>query len=203
MNELLKKNKKALVVVAHPDDETIWMGGTIAKYQDVKWTIFSMCRSSDEDRAPKFARVCDCLGAKSIMTDLDDKDELTFEEAVIGAIAILKRKLKNKKFDYIFTHNANGEYGHNRHIVVHQAINQLVEEGFLQVGKILYFNYQKKDKSLDYSEMVLGNKSDFVVDLNNDEYQAKRSVMSEIYGFAPDGPDTNYCTNPEGFIIKI
>ena len=39
--------KEALVIVAHPDDETIWMGGTILKNKNWKWTILSLCRASD------------------------------------------------------------------------------------------------------------------------------------------------------------
>ena len=45
--------KKALIIVAHPDDETIWMGGTILKYTELEWTIYSLCRASDKDREPK------------------------------------------------------------------------------------------------------------------------------------------------------
>lgn len=199
---MFRDRKKALVIVAHPDDETIWMGGTIARYKSLKWTIFALCRASDTDRAPKFARVCEYLGAKSIMTDLDDVDELTLDGATVEAEKILRKKLKNKKFHYIFTHNDNGEYGHGRHIAVHRAVNKLLEEGFLQPEKVFYFNYQKKDKTLDYSEIILGEASGKVVELSDEEYQAKRDIVSMIYGFAPDGPDINYCTNPEGFIVK-
>jgi len=170
MNDLLKKNKKALVIVAHPDDETIWMGGTIARYKTLRWTIFALCRASDADRAPKFARVCEYLGAKSIMTDLDDVDELTLDEATEEAEKLLRKKLKNKKFQYVFTHNENGEYGHSRHIAVHRAVNKLLEEGFLQPEKIFYFNYQKKDKTLDYSEIILDKEGGKVVELSDEEY---------------------------------
>jgi LmbE family N-acetylglucosaminyl deacetylase len=202
MNDLLKKNRKALVIVAHPDDETIWMGGTIARYRNLKWTVLSLCRASDNDRAPKFTRVCEYLGAKSIMTDLDDNDKLTLDEATVEAEKLLRQELKNKKFSYIFTHNKNGEYGHSRHIVAYRAVNKLLDDNFLQAEKVFYFNYQKKDKTRDYSEMILGDGSSIRIDLTAEEYQAKRNIMSEFYGFAPDGPDANYCTNPEGFIIK-
>ena len=58
--------KKASIVVAHPDDETIWMGGTILKNKYWDWTIISLCRKNDPDRMPKFKKVCAYYGAKAI-----------------------------------------------------------------------------------------------------------------------------------------
>ena len=65
-------NKTALCIVAHPDDETIWMGGTIMK-NNYNWTIICLCRKNDLDRSPKFKKVCDYYKAKSIISDLDDE----------------------------------------------------------------------------------------------------------------------------------
>ena len=50
------KAKSVLIIVAHPDDETLWAGGTILSHPE--WSVFviSLCRASDTDRAPKFNR---------------------------------------------------------------------------------------------------------------------------------------------------
>ena len=48
------QRERAVVIVAHPDDETIWMGGFILDNPDYNWTILSLCRASDTDCAPKF-----------------------------------------------------------------------------------------------------------------------------------------------------
>jgi len=46
--------ENAVVIVAHPDDETLWAGGTILMHPETQWTILTLCRMSDPDRSPKF-----------------------------------------------------------------------------------------------------------------------------------------------------
>ena len=41
-----KTSKKAAVIVAHPDDETLWAGGTIMMGRDYNWQIISLCRGA-------------------------------------------------------------------------------------------------------------------------------------------------------------
>jgi hypothetical protein len=49
------------------------MGGIILRNRRWDWTIFSLCRESDADRALKFRRVCEFYNAKGIISDLDDE----------------------------------------------------------------------------------------------------------------------------------
>jgi len=64
---------RAAVVVAHPDDETLWCGGYILAHPEFDWRIVTLCRASDPDRAPKFRMVLERLGAVGVMADLDDE----------------------------------------------------------------------------------------------------------------------------------
>jgi len=60
------------VVVAHPDDETLWTGGTILARPSWRWFVAAICRAGDPDRAPKFRRALEVLGAEGVLGDLDD-----------------------------------------------------------------------------------------------------------------------------------
>ena len=49
-----KVTKTVAVIVAHPDDETLWAGGTILSHPSWNWFIVCLCRGSDKERAPRF-----------------------------------------------------------------------------------------------------------------------------------------------------
>jgi len=202
MKEILKKGKKAIVIVAHPDDETIWMGGVIKKHQNIDWTIFSLCRASDPDRAPKFRKVCLYFGAKSIISDLDDEHEIILESYKKEAKKIIFDFVGKKKYDYIFTHGENGEYGHEAHVAAHFAVQELAEQKLLKPEKVFYFNYKRKINKKDCFEITEKSDTDYKMKLSEKEFFQKKSVMTKIYGFDQDGIDANLCTKIESFKIK-
>lgn len=200
----LRGGGKALVVVAHPDDETIWMGGMIAKRKNLKWTILSLCRAGDKDRAPKFRKVCAHLGAQAIIEDLEDDGTLPISATVPLIKKIILKHIKKNQYDFLFTHGENGEYGHHRHIGANIAVNELLADGKIKPKAVFYFYYRKKYYGRKFSPMIARQKADLVLKLSRREYEAKKKIMSEIYGFAPGGIDVYYCTKEEAFkIVKL
>ena len=98
------------IIVAHPDDETLWAGGLPIRFKDKKWTV--ICCSvpvADPERAHKFVNVCEFLGVDWMKNDRLESD---FDVPHVDL----------SPFDCIFTHNANGEYGNRHHIRVHDWV---------------------------------------------------------------------------------
>ena len=198
----LYRKIKALVIVAHPDDETIFMGCTIMTYPEIDWTIFSLCRASDIDRAPKFKRVCKFYNAQSIITDLEDEDKLSIKKTIPIIKKNILEKVGKKKFDFVFTHGENGEYCHPRHLGVYQAIKELSKKNELKAKVTLHFNYKKISRK-EFSPFTFKKNSDILVKLDRKMLNKKKSVMTNIYGFSEDGVDTSYCTSPEAFKLIV
>lgn len=216
----------ALAVVAHPDDETIWMGGTILANPQVKWTVFSLCRADDRDRAPKFRRVCKFLRARAIISDLDDEEVLSLRES----LPEIRRRLRNflftsrnrgsirssgglpaasrsgdshrsgrpsspllrelprgkqeifssfVKFDFVFTHGYNGEYGHPRHRGVSRVVNEMVRSGEIKTNALYNFSYEFDEKK----NICRPKEADVFLKLSPAAFKDKRKIINELYGF--------------------
>jgi len=191
---------KALVIVAHPDDETIWMGGTILRNKSWNWVIFSLSRKDDPDRAPKFIKTCSRYGAQPIIADLEDNElkPVSTEEIV----SKIKENLKIFDYDYIYTHGENGEYGHLRHQEIHQAVRFMVVSGGLKCRKLFYYSYEPGGKSvpgiLELKIPLPKKNSDSYTLLNNEEFKAKIQLIAE-YGFKPNSFERLSCSRKEAF----
>jgi LmbE family N-acetylglucosaminyl deacetylase len=189
--------KEILVIIAHPDDETIWAGGTLLKTK-FKKTIISLCRKNDKDRFLRFEKACKILNSNGYMSDLDDSEEGYYKK--ISKLDLIKRILKitkNKKYDYLYTHGKNGEYGHIRHIEINRIVNEMLEERLLSAKKVLFFSYKKIGKVCN-----INPNADILIKLKEPDFKMKKRLIQKIYGFKKGSFEERCCRNVEAFDIK-
>ena len=195
------KKKEILVIVAHPDDETIWLGGTLLRTKFNK-TIICLCRKKDKDRAPRFKEACRILNAKGYISDLDDSEKGYYKK--ISSKDIIKRILritKGKNHDYIFTHGENGEYNHTRHIDIHNAVMEMLKKGLLSAKKVFFFSYIKKKNGFQ-GYAIYNSNADKLIKLNRDELSMKKNLIKDVYGYKEGGFEEESSGEIEAFDVK-
>ncbi len=174
---------RCAVIVAHPDDEVLWAGGTILMHPAHDWTIVTACRKSDTDRNPRFFAAAEVLHASGQMGDVDDGPE-QIPLAPNGLEAELLSLLPVMTYDLVMTHSPQGEYTrHRRHEEVADAVINLIESKQLKADQLWLFAYTDNDRA-HFPRAIDG--ADKTVLLPEDIWTKKYELMADVYGFSPD-----------------
>ena len=192
----LKTGNEALVIVSHPDDETIWMGGTILRHPEINWTIVVLARRNDPDRYPRFVCAARSYHARGIISDLEDEGRLTLKESIPEIEWRLRRLVPAQRFDYIFTHGSEGEYGHPRHKGVHRVVKNLFRKRQRGASNLFFFAYTFDEKK---KFCVPAPRADFSLLLSSKAFKTKQSVIRNLYGFSPRSFETQSSGRIETF----
>ena len=192
-----KKNSKAVaVIVAHPDDETLWAGGTILSHPAWQWFIVCLSRGNDKDRSVRFYDAIRILKSEGIMGDLDDGPEQKPLEENEVEQTILKL-LPAKHFDLIISHNPTGEYTrHLRHEEAGKAVIKLWNTCKISTSELWTFAYTDDNKK-NYP-VAVGNASIYQ-SLNKRIWLRKYSIITKIYGFEKSGFEAETTPRAESF----
>lgn len=186
----------AALIVAHPDDETLWAGGLILTRPAWNWTIAALCRGDDPDRAPKFIQAIERLGAKGKIAALDDGPEQTplpiteVQETITGL-------LDQRRYDIIITHSPFGEYTrHRRHEETARAVAALWDGGALSSVELWLFAYddscaERLPEAIEHAHLIL--------DLHDNIWKMKYDFVMNLYGFSSGSWEANATPKREAF----
>ncbi|WGQ09825.1 PIG-L family deacetylase [Pedobacter gandavensis] len=188
--------KKVVVIVAHPDDEILWAGGTLLGHPEWELLILCLCRKNDPDRAPKFEKAVAVLNAEGIMEDLDD-GPLQSPQDINYISDLIMGMLPTNTFDLIMTHNPLGEYTrHLRHEEIGKAVLNLWLTNRLSCNEFLFFAYE--DGNRMYFPKA-SNQANLYYTLPAKLWQLKYKIMTGIYGFRRNSWEAKTVPTSEAF----
>jgi LmbE family N-acetylglucosaminyl deacetylase len=188
--------KNVAVIVAHPDDETLWAGGTILSHPSWKVLIVCLCRGKDEDRSPKFHEALKILKSEGVIGDMDDGpeqrplDRYEVEKTILDLLPV-------NHFDLIITHNPKGEYTrHVRHEETGSAVIRLWNDGKISTDELWSFAYTDDNKK--HYPVAIENSSRYR-ELTKRIWLRKYRIITETYGFKKGGFEAETTPKAESF----
>ena len=155
LDELPLSNCTKLMVVAHPDDETLWGG---AHLTEGGWFVVCLTNGYNEVRKNEFYEVIKEFGCEGMILSYPDLlangQRSTWITECTSIAKDLNTVLKYKHWGMVATHNPNGEYGH----IQHKMTSKLVTEEFYKTywGTNLYYfgNWYSKRKLPDMEDSL-------------------------------------------------
>lgn len=134
-------NKNILIVVAHPDDETLWFfQSTQVLKQNNRIQIFCMTHAAVSKRGKELQSMADAFGLKVLFGHCEDtgfNKYLKSKEVEQAFIKIFSRQ----KFDLVITHPPHGgEKPHPHHIQIYLEVKKFSK---FHNFKFCFFSEQK------------------------------------------------------------
>jgi LmbE family N-acetylglucosaminyl deacetylase len=204
-----RQQTSVAIIVAHPDDETLWAGGTILSHPSWNCFILCLCRESDSERSQKFYSALKVLKSEGTMGNLDDgPEQMPMNEKEIERTIL--DLLPPEHFDLIITHNTTGEYTkHLRHQETSRAVLSLWQAGLISASELWTFAYEDGHKQ--YYPRPIENAAIYRT-LSKRIWQRKYSLITENYGFDKNSWEAETTpraeafwqfTNPHGIIKRL
>lgn len=124
----MKAHSYRLLVVAHPDDETIFFAGLVQSLRGLPWHVVCITNGNadgrGEERRQELKNACKTIGVKSF-EQWEYEDLFAERLPVADIVNRLKRFPQPKE---VYTHGPLGEYGHAHHqdtsLAVHRAFHK-------------------------------------------------------------------------------
>jgi len=190
LNRVLMSNKNNLLAFfAHPDDETMLAGGTLALLSKIGFNVYYLCATRGEGgevgkppvctlselgnvRENEFLCAVNKLGGKQadILGYIDPRvgedDQLfPFEVEDEKFISQIISYIEQNDISAIVTHGSSGEYGHPAHRLVHEtslkALKALKKDDFIMYTVQASFNDHPKKRLMNVNDAA-----DLVIDIS-------------------------------------
>jgi hypothetical protein len=158
--------------------------------------VAALCRADDADRALRFRRVLEHIGAAGAIGDLDDgPDQAPLAPPTVEAV--VQRLLPAQPLHLVLTHGPHGEYTrHRRHEECCRAVINVLAADPSEDCRVWLFAYEDGGRS--YLPRVRAD-ADRRCQLPETLWRRKRRILTDLYGFAPESWEARAAPSEEGF----
>ena len=143
-------NVERLMIVAHPDDETLWGSEELLKN---KYLVICITCGTNKKREKEIEAALKISKDRLIVLDKPDKvkgkrsDWKHYKKQIEYE---LKYVIKKKKWNTIVTHNPEGEYGHIHHKITNNIVTKVYNKE--PIGKLKYFGKYFSKKRINQNK---------------------------------------------------
>ncbi|MFK7827681.1 MAG: PIG-L family deacetylase [Oligoflexales bacterium] len=157
-----------LMVVAHPDDESLWGGCNLLSKPG--WHIISVTNASHPIRKREFSAAMNY--AKVSWEIWDHADQFWNKQFHPQLKEELKKVIDSKKWDLIVSHGPKGEYGHRQHKGLHKVMKELIG------SQLVVFDPFSKRPVNSWCREAKAKLLNF--------YSSQKWTFKSVYSFGPD-----------------
>lgn len=178
---------KKLMIVAHPDDETLW-GAAHLMSED--YFVLCITNGRNKTRKAEFEKMLERSGNSGYILEYPDKvagkrdDWAQVWEKIDSDV---ERIMTCKDWELIVTHNKDGEYGHQQHKYTHSIVTQAYDKNKLRQPLYCFGEYYSK-AALPQHEIELTKINDreivYKTELAN-IYGSQKKTVDKLWHMAP------------------
>lgn len=158
-----------LMIVAHPDDEMLWGGSHLI---DETYLVVCITCGKRRDRAEEFINVMNETKDQYLMLNYPDKTNGkrdNWDKYYKEIEKDLRKIISYKNWNLIVTHNPDGEYGHNHHIMTSKITTDMVNLENKN-NKLMYFGKYYKKENVPKMDKI-----------SEENYKKKMDVILPLY----------------------
>lgn len=177
LNQYNASQYKKLMIVAHPDDETLWGGANLFKD---RYFVVCLTNGFNLKRANDFKKILKFTNNSGIILnypDFQDNIRDDWSEVKTGILKDLSKLLNYHYWDKIVTHGPDGTTGHIHHKKACNYVTTIAKK-YNEYNNLYYFGkfYKKKKVPKDLPRI-----SDEELSYKEKEINIYQSVIKTIY----------------------
>ena len=174
------------MIVAHPDDETIWGGDHLLHGN---YTVLCITNGNNKKRKKEFMQAMKKTHSQGIILNYPDKTNGQRDNWNSCKKAIQKdiqKEIDSNNWDMIVTHNPNGEYGHIHHKMVSKFVTKIVKNE-KKTKKLVYFGqYTARKNKINLKNEKRISKQDYKEKIKVIQvYASQDKVMDHLHHMLP------------------